>query len=304
MKRILPFPALLVLAGCAHPAPGPTIDPSLSGMIPADTIVLAGTRVEALERTPVYQKYIAKRSIPQIDRFAEETRIDPRKDLWELLYVSNGKQSALLGRGKISDESEPRIGSKGATRFGYGGVNFVGDEQRAIMLVSPTVAGIGDTAELKAMVDARDQSPGPPPALAALLKDMPAGAQFWTAYSGGPIGLPFPEAGNLSNLNQIVQSIQSGSFYLDLRTGLNGLAVGNTATEQAAKDLEGGLKALIALGRLSTPSNQPDLQRVWDGIRVTQQDRQVKLYLNEPEELVEKFVELTVGRVPAPPKSQ
>ena len=149
------------------------------------------------------------------------------------------------------------------------------------------------------MVDAREKPPGPPPALSALIKDIPGDSQVWSAYSGGPIQLPFQATGNLSNINTIVQSIQGGSLYLDLRTGLSGLATGTARTEAGAQDLEGGLKALVGLGRLSTPSNPPDLQRVWDGIRITQQESSVKLHIDEPEDLVEKFVELTLGRLPA-----
>jgi hypothetical protein len=300
MKKAPVIAAAALLAACSHPPPpGPKIDPALAGMIPADTILLAGARIEAIKKTPIYQKNLAGRSLPAADQFAEQMRIDPRKDLWELLYVSNGTQNAVLGRGMFSDESEPRIPGR---RFGYGGFNFVGDDNRAVLLISPTSAAIGDTPELKAMVDARDKSPGPPAALAALMKDIPTESQVWAAYSGGPLHLPIPTTGNLSNINNILRAIQSGTFYLDLRTGLVGAARGNSRTEKDSQDLEGGLKALVGLGRLSTPHDRPELQRVWDGLRITQQDRTVKLYIEEPEELVGQFLNLTMGRPPAAPK--
>jgi hypothetical protein len=289
----------IVLAACSHPAPpGPKIDPALAGMIPADTVLMAGARLEAIEKTPLYQKHLAKISIPGADRFAEQIGIDPRKDLWELLYVSNGKLNAVIGRGKFSDESEPRIDKKGARRFGYKGFNLIGDETSAVLLVGPTVAAIGDTPELKAMVDARDKAPGPPPGLAAVLKDVSSEAHAWVAYSGGPLQLPIPETGNLSNLRNIVNALQTGSIYLDLRMGFSGVGGGTSRTEKDAQDLEGGLKALVGLGRLSTPNDRPDMQRIWDGIRVTQQERHVKLYIDEPDELVEKFLNLTAGKLP------
>ena len=289
----------VLLSACAHPPPpGPKIDPALAGMIPADTVLMAGMRLEAIQKTPIYQKHLAKLDLAPVDRFAAQMKIDPRKDLWELLYVSNGKLNAVMGRGKFSDESEPRIDKKGSHRFGYKGFSLVGDETTAVLLVGPTVAAIGDTPELKAMVDARDKSPGPPPAIAAVLKDISAGAHAWTAYSGGPLNLPIPATGNLSNLRNIVDAIQTGSLYLDLRMGFSVVGGGTSRTEKDAQDLEGGLKALVGLGRLSSPNDRPDLQRIWDGIRVTQQDRNVKLYIDEPEELVEKFLNLTAGKLP------
>jgi hypothetical protein len=77
-----------------------------------------------------------------------------------------------------------------------------------------------------------------------------------------------------------------------LRTGINGVALGQSATEKDAQDLEGALKGLIGLGRLSTPANQPDSQRIWDGFRVTEQDKKVKLYVDQPQEMVEKLIGL------------
>ena len=299
MRKTAPLAAAALLAACSHPAPpGPKIDPALAGMIPTDTVLLAGARIEAIKKTPVYQKNLAERDFPAVDRFAEQMKIDPRKDLWELLYVSNGSRSAVLGRGMFSDESEPRIPGH---RFGYRGFNLVGDDNTAILLISPTSAAIGDTGQLKAMVDAHDKSPGVLPALAAVMKDIPSESQLWAAYGGGPLHLPIPTTGNLANLNNIVQTIESGSLYLDLRMGLSGVAAGTSRTEKDSQDLEGGLKALIGLGRLSTPKDRPELQRVWDGIRITQQDRSVKLYIEQPEELVEQFLNMTMGRAPRAP---
>src|SRR5580698_9054971 len=165
--RGLPVLAAILLVSCSHaPVVGPKIDPALSMLIPADTVLLVGTRLESIEKTDVYRKYLAQRSIPQIDAFAKQTQIDPRKELWELLYISNGKQGALLGRGKFSDDGEPRIPKGGLGRFAYKGYNFVGDDRTAVLLLSPTAVGYGDTPELRALIDAKEKSVGPAPALA------------------------------------------------------------------------------------------------------------------------------------------
>ena len=127
MRRIL-LCAFLMLAACARKTPvGPKIDPALATLIPDDTTLLVGTRLEALERTPVYQKYLADRKFSQVDEFAAQTGLDPKKDLWELLFVSDGKNNVLLGRGKFANEMEPRLEKQGAKRFGYKGYNLIGD---------------------------------------------------------------------------------------------------------------------------------------------------------------------------------
>jgi hypothetical protein len=303
MKRLVSvFVAAAItlgLAGCMKAPPaGPRIDPALAGLIPSDTVMMAGTRVEALMKTPLYQKLLAHRSIPQIDDFATRTGINPQKDLWELLYVSNGKSGALLGHGMFSDEGEPKLQKRGDNRFGYKGFNLVGNQLTAILLISQTVLAMGDTDELRAMVDAREKSVGAPPAMAVLLARMSPTAQIWAAYSGGPIQLPFDTSGNLGNISKILSLVQTGTFYLDFSTGLTGLAEGTSASDENAEQLEGGLKAMIGLGRLSTSSKQPQLAAAWDGLRPTREGREVKLHIDEPEQSVDSLLNL-LGRAGA-----
>jgi hypothetical protein len=298
------LPALLVAAGVGFlldgcsttPPPGPKIDPALAGLIPGNTVMMAGIRIEALKRAPVYQKFQARRTLPQIDDFAKRTGVDPRKDLWELLYVSNGKSGALIGRGMFSDEGEPRLQKRGDNRFGYKGFNIVGSELTAILLVGQTVLALGDTDELRAIVDAHEKSAGPPPAMAPLLARIPAAAQVWAAYGGGQVQLPVDANGNLGNINKILSLIQTGTFYLDLSSGLAGVAEGTSTTEENAEQLESGLKALIGFGRLAVSPKQPQLNLVWDGLRPSRDHLEVKLHIDEPEETVDGLLDLLLGR--------
>lgn len=297
MKRQAVFVAALALAACTHSAPpGPRIDPALAGLIPADTTVLAGLRFESIEKTPLYQKSIAEHDLPPISEFATRVGIDPRKNLWELLYVSNGARSAVLGHGMFSDEGEPKLQNRGDNRFGYKGFTLVGNDFDAILLVNQTVLAMGDTDELKAMVDAHEKSAGPPAAMTALLARMPPTAQVWTAYSGGLTKLPFDSESNLNNVNKILGMIQSATLYLDLTHGLNGLAQGAARSETDAQKLEGGLTAIISLAAAAMPQNQPELQKVWEGIRVTHEDGEVRLQIDEPEDLAERLVAMLWGR--------
>jgi hypothetical protein len=298
MKTALAVIGLAVLAGCARPT-GANLDPSLTLLIPADTTTLVCIRLDLLKTAPVYQKYFANRDIPQVNEFAKTTGVDVKRNLWELLFVSNGTRNMVLGRGMFSDESEPRLDNltkQGAKRFAYKGVNFVGDDQHAVMLLSQTVVGVGDTAMLKQAVDAKDTSSGPPPALAALLKDTPHEAQVWAAYTGGPITLPFETSGNLANVGKLMGLLQRGSAYLDMRMGLKGLVTTISANQADSQQIEGAVKALLGLARLSTPANDKDRQRVWDGFRVTQEGVQTKVYIDQPEDLVERLIDLVPGQ--------
>jgi hypothetical protein len=288
--------AALALSACAHKPEGPKIDSSIDTLVPRDTVLMAGTRLEALLKTPVYQRNLAGRQFSQIDDFAKRFGIDPRKDLWELLYVSNGHQGVVLGRGKFGDEMmEPKLEKDGGRRIGYKGFTMVGNDRGAVLLLNPTTAAIGEVPALESLIDQRDTSRGPPPAMAALLKQIPADAQFWGAYAGGPIHLPFDANSNLANLNKLLATIQTGTVYFDLRTGVNGVAEASCADQQGAEQVQGALKALIGIGRLSVPKNQPDLAQVYDMIRVTQESTRVKLYIDIPDAMADKFLKMWTG---------
>src|SRR5580658_2089276 len=182
MRSILLTAAALVLVACERPHPpnfGVKIDPALAMMVPADTVLMVGTRVEELVKTPVYLKYVAGRSIPQIDEFARYTKLDPRKELWELLFVSNGKQGVLLGRGKFSDQLEdPRAQKDNPNVSAYKGLTMVGSGDAAVLFINTSTAALGRPDALRSLVDQREHASGPPAQLTTLMKDLSKDAQF------------------------------------------------------------------------------------------------------------------------------
>jgi hypothetical protein len=295
MNRLLVI-SLLLMGACAPKPSGVKVDPSLDTLVPPDTVLLVGTRLEKLLKSPIYQKNFAGRQIPQIEDFARRTGLDPRKDLWELLFVSDGKQGVLLGRGKFADEMmEPKLENEGAKRSPYKGFNLYTNDQGAVMFINPTTAALGRVDELHSLIDHKAEAHGPPPALAALMKELPPDAQFWAAYAGGPIHLPIDENSNLANVNKLVSAVQTGSLFFDLRYGLGGVVTANCANDEGAEQVEGALRALIGVGRLSVPKDQPDLAQVYNLIRVTRESRRVRLYIDVPEAMVDKFLGMWMG---------
>lgn len=286
----------LTIAACNRGPQSVHIDPSIETLVPNDTLLMVGTRLEKLLKTPVYEKNFADRDIPQINQIAQIVGIDPRKDLWELLYVSNGKNGVVLARGKFADDMmEPQIERHGAERFGYKGLTMFGDEKNAVVLINSTTAALGSVDNVKILVDERAKSTGPPAAMQALIKTIPYRAQFWAAYGGGPIHLPFDENSNLGNLNRILASIQTGTAWFDLTEGVTGLAEANCSTDEGAQQIEGALKALIGIGRLSVPKNKPELAQVYDRMQVTQEGRIVRLHIDVPQSMVDQFLSIWLG---------
>ena len=115
--------ALLALGSCTRASrTSPFIDPDLEALVPSDTVFILGANVDAIKNTAVYQKLLSQVDLPQLNQFAEQTGLDPRKDLSQVISVSNGKTGMLMARGKFSQRDlEPRLEAKGAKRFAYKG---------------------------------------------------------------------------------------------------------------------------------------------------------------------------------------
>ncbi len=284
--------ATLVLAGCS-PLPTETsvfIDPQFASLVPADTTLLVGLRVENLVKTPLYQKYLSGGKISIIDRIARGTGINPEKSLWNLLFVSTGKQSFVLGRGKFADElMAPDFSNKGVHRFGYKGFTLFGDEQQAMLMVNSSTIAIADTPTLRWLVDQRSSLTGLPERLKALTKEIPRQTQFWGAYLGGPVDLPL--TGNLQNVNKVLGLVASGTFYFDFTDGAKGTLTGVAANAQDAQQVHDGLQGFLGLGRMITPKTRPELARVFDGIQVVQEGQRVSVKITEPEDLAGTLID-------------
>ncbi|MDP8989462.1 MAG: hypothetical protein M3N41_05195 [Acidobacteriota bacterium] len=284
--------ATLLLASCS-PKPAETsvfIDPQFASLVPAGTTLLVGLRVENLVKTPIYQKYLSGGKISIVDRIARGTAINPEKSLWNLLFVSTGKQSFILGRGKFADElMAPDFSKKGVRRFGYQGFTLFGDDQQAMLMVNSSTIAIADTPTLRWLVDQRSSLTGLPERLTALTKQIPRQTQFWGAYLGGAIDLPL--TGNLQNVNKFLGLVATGTFYFDFADGLKGTLTGVAANAQDAQQVHDGLQGFLGLGRMMAPKTQPQLARVFDGIQVVQEGQRVSVKITEPEDLAGTLID-------------
>lgn len=282
-----------LLAGCSRKPTetGVFIDPQFASLVPPDTTLLVGLRVENLVKTPVYQKYLSGGKIPIIEKFARGTGINPDKSLWNVLFVSNGKQSFVLGRGKFADElMAPDFSTREVRRFGYQGMIMFGDEQQAMLMINSSTIALGETPILRALVDQRASFTGLPARLSALSKEVPRETQFWGVYRGGPVDLPL--TGNLANVKKVLGLVDSGTFYFDLSQGVAGTLTGVAANAQDAQQIHNGLEGFLGLGRMMAPKSQPELVRVLDGIHVVADGQRVSVKIAEPEELAGTLVGL------------
>jgi hypothetical protein len=255
ISRLLGIAALgLALAGCSAPPASPRVfvDPGLAPLIPPDTNLLAGLRVDLLGKYPTFALLAQQRAIK---RFVEITGVNPAKDLWQVLVVSNGRDVLLLGRGKFANElmapNVERYGRAGG-RFDYKGLSMVGNEQDAMVFINSSTTAIGPAPVLRALIDARALMHDVPARFAPLLAQIPLESEVWGAYAGGPVEIDFP--GNLSNLRRIFGLLESATFYAKvsgtLGTQAHVVASGTSPAQAQAQELHDTLQGLMALAQI------------------------------------------------------
>jgi hypothetical protein len=291
--------ACLVLAGCqAKKQDSLRIDPSLEAMIPAGTVFIAGADIDAIRDTPVYQKLLGRMPLPQLDEFTRQTGLDPRKDLSRVISCTNGKTGLLMARGKFKvGDLETRLEARGAKRSTYKNRSVFGDERMSIFFMNGTTAIAGSGSDLRSLIDG-GSSRGLPPALRDLIRAIPANNQIWAALSGGLQGLNIgiPPNSNLENIMNALQSIDTATVGMDLSKGFDLTAAVTCKTERDAKFVHDMVRGMVGLGRLNTPDNHPEFLKLYDAIKVTQQQTHTQLTAEIPADLADRFMDLWLKR--------
>jgi len=284
--------ALWLLSGCARQDTGGVrLNSDLVSMVPDDALHLMGADFAAIRQTEVYRKLTAKREIPQLERFARETGLDPRRDLDEFLIASDGKTALVMARGRFKKEQlEQKLVQQGASSATFNGHRLLASNSGAVSFLNGEVVVGGSEAAVKAALQRAGHSNRLPEHLARKLTAITGAAQLWAVNSGGLPPLDLPQSGNLGNLHKIYSSLESAVFTVDFREGVKLSAEGECTDEASGKQVHGALRALVGLGRLSTPDNRPELLRFFDGIEITQQSAIVKVKADFPIDMVEQVL--------------
>ena len=282
---------LVALAACNSAETGRTmIDPALAALVPPEATMLAGVRMEAVRATPLYQKIIATKALSQLDDFARETGFDPRRDVRELLITSNGKDGLVAARGTFNTRAFENM-----TKSSYKGYTLYSRDRGGVALIDSSTAIAGTLPAVRAALDRRRAGNRSGPAeLLARARQIPPENQLWSVGTGFDSLLAgrIPQEGNAANFSRILQSLENTTVAADFRTGVNGFIDGTCRTDQDAKNLGDAARGLVGLGRLSVPENQPELLRLWDGIKVYQQQRTIKITVAIPQDLIDKLLDM------------
>ena len=273
------------------------IDPALEALIPADTVYLFGANLEQLRRTAIYQQ-LARIAVPELDRFVQDTGVDPRKDLQEVLACSNGNGIVTMVRGTFnSHDLEPKMASRGVPTMSWKGHTLYGTGNTVLAFLAPSIVAAGSTSIIESMIG--NSSHGVPDALRPLVDAVPERDQMWAVSAGGLPGPKMDSNGSSSRLGDamgMLRGIQSVVVGADYSKGLNLTARLDCQTENDAKHVHDALRGAIGMARLSTPDNQPELLKVYDAIQVTQGNSRVDVSADLGADQVDRLLSLWLNK--------
>ena len=271
------------------------ISSELASLVPSDTVFVVGANLREIRDTAIYRKLLSRARLPQLDDFARQTGLDPRKDIDQVLSCSNGKQNLLLARGSFRvAEIEAHLRANHADETTYNGHTLFGQDRASILLLNSSTALVGPAAELRATIDHGSQGRGMPAPLRDLLKTLPPGDQVYGALSGGLEGLNFaaPQNSNLANVIQALKTVDRATLGMDLRKGLElGITI-YCKTERDAKFVHDMVRGVIGFGRLNTPDDHPELLKLYDSIQVTEDQTRADVKADIPQDLADQFLDL------------
>jgi hypothetical protein len=281
---------LLAAAGCSRQRTSVAVDAALLTQVPADTIALGAMRVKALRETSAWKKLLEQPGVnAQMDKLAADTSFDPRKDLWEILWSTNGKESLVYARGEFAPMGlEPKIQREGVQRMNYKGSMLLGNEETAVWFVNSSTGIFGHTAKIRELIDTRDAGkPGPSAALRARIDAFPPNAHFWMVADAAALPKAPSMSGEveggmamnfLQNLPKLMQSVKMVAMHSSL---VDGMAMEMTAycdTETGARQVHDSLRGIVGLARIALPEKQKIvLLPLLDAVEVVQKQTEATM---------------------------
>lgn len=298
------LPLVLFTLSFAPAAYAAQLDAMLAKFVPADTVSLMGARMDQIRQTPLYAKLMAQQKLPQLDKFATETGFDPRTDVQEMLVASPGRPDAgvVVAHGRFHPVHLEKVKTEK-----FEGYNIYSNGASGFALIDATTAVAGPVERVKlAISQYKGGGKTAPKELLDRARGIGDEYQLWAVSYGGWnfLSAQAPQTGNGVNFGKIFQNLDRTVFQADLRNGLKAVAMGDCKTSEDAKSLSDGARGLVGFGRLSVPDNQPELLKLWDGVQVTQNDRQIMIRADIPQNLVDQLVAmLQASQASAPPRA-
>ncbi len=155
-------------------------DTQLLALMPPDSQILAGARIDQAVVSPVGQ-YILSKMGSNLDELKNKTGFDPRTDLREVVVSPIAKFAALRGTFPVS-RWEDFMQQQSQTLQDYRGFSLVGSSTKAGVFLDGSTLVFGSPDAVRAAVDRWiARTPAPDNDLTAKIAEVSATSQAWFA---------------------------------------------------------------------------------------------------------------------------
>jgi hypothetical protein len=237
-------------------------------------------------------------------KFIAETGFDPRRDLSEILVVTNGKTDQnhilVLGKGVFNPAKIMTMAqTQGAGVTNYNGVDLLahpGKENTALAFLDASTALMGGADAVKAAIDRRKQGAPLPSDVLARVRQLSTDNDAWFMTTGplsdffaGKIADPNLSGAMQGNLLQAVLQASGGIKFGQDAIRISGEAL--TRSEKDATALADVVRFIAGLVQLNKDGNEQaqKIASLLDTMQLTTQASTMKLSLTIPEDLMEKL---------------
>jgi hypothetical protein len=283
---------LLPAMGCRRGPAAARVDAAIAPLIPGDTTMLAGARLDKLKGSPFWTKYVEGKKFPPIEEIRERTGLDPMKDVWEVVAARSSARTLLFVRGKFGGSfgEEPRLELPGWSRSNYKGYYVIEKDGQGVMFLNTGVAAAGPVEGLKSIIDNRDKAnEKPPKALLDLVETLPGAAEFWVVTTqGGTLAPKLPAHGEASNMARLLSAMGTATVAVEVGHGLKVEAEGDFPDAAGAKVVQDTVRGMVGLLRLQTPADRKEVLQAIDGIRTETKANTFYLKAEAPLSLVDE----------------
>lgn len=290
LAATLVISAVSVMGACSRkPAAPPLgIDAQLAAMVPREATILGGFRMDRIRTSPLYEEYFRGR----LPMGGENARglMEFQDQIDEVLVAVVERDSLVLAKGKMDRAAmEAKLREAKAPEATVGGKPGFEQNGVAVVLLDGGYALAGPRARVEDALTRMGKNVVLPARFFQTAQAMPAASHMWVISVGRLPVLELPERSNLANLPRALENVELARMNADLSNGLKMSAAATCTTEPDAKQIHTLLRGVIGMARLSTPSDKPELMKVFDRFQIAQKERVVTLDASLPLEMIDEL---------------
>lgn len=306
---------LVACLSCEKRSQAPRPAPDLS-FLPAGFLFVAYADTVRLQESSLYREWDSQDSsgregLVEARTFLRRLHLDPEKDIEGLMVAyrpapGGGEWLALLRgrfeRDRVEQELEDPSSRMSVEQIGRWNIYSLAPVPQlgdlSLVVVEPGAVALGKAETLRKVLetrDHRDSSLAAHATLKRMVSRVDPEAQAWAVLDGRalsrvmaegqgslPQGMDTPSLGNLSS---IVAASLSASLGADLSLRLE---IG-TDSPQRARSLSDTLKGILGFSRLGFAAREPDVERMVDSMRVSEEGEKVFVRLDLPGDFVKRL---------------